>query len=124
VRVFSSRKEQQQQQQQQQNLSVRARVVYRAFGLSLCLLCLLLKRETKGKRRCVYRSFSLQGVEEKNKPTTKTFSRERQKKRTSSLPSRVLFIAQSLGLSPLLCLLFIKRERKGKEYNAAPVLIP
>jgi hypothetical protein len=37
------------QQQQQQNLSVRARVVYRAFGLSLCLLCLLLKRETKGK---------------------------------------------------------------------------
>ena len=36
---------------------MRARVVYRAFGLSLlclcllclCLLCLLLKRETKGK---------------------------------------------------------------------------
>ena len=128
MRVFSSRKEQQ-QQQQQQNLSVRARVVYTARSVFVFFVCFLNERQKANEDAFTGPFPYEEGVfEEKNKPTTKTFSSRTTKKREPLLSRRrrarawVLFIIAGkvwVAFSSLLCLLRVfKRERKGKEYNA------
>ena len=106
--MFSSRKEQQQQQQQQQNLSVRARVVYTARSVFVFFVCFLNERQKANEDAFTGPFPYEEGVfEEKNKPTTKTFSSRTTKKREPLLSRRrrrrrarvgvVYYRGQSLG---------------------------
>jgi hypothetical protein len=121
--VFSSRKEQQ-QQQQQQNLSVRARVVYTARSVFVFFVCFLNERQKANEDAFTGPFPYEEGVfEEKNKPTTKTFSSRTTKKREPLLSRRrrarawvVYYRGQSLGgfLLSSLSSSYLNEREKGK----------
>ena len=125
MRVFSSRKEQQ-QQQQQQNLSVRARVVYTARSVFVFFVCFLNERQKANEDAFTGPFPYEEGVfEEKNKPTTKTFSSRTTKKREPLLSRRrrrrargccLLSRAKFGLLSPLFFVFFgyLNEREKGK----------